>query len=84
MGKLIKVSGKILQIADENDTETKFLLIDDDSNTYYINYKALKSDYHLLEDDKVSIYGASYKTHTYNNLLGARKTVPELNAYYVK
>lgn len=83
MDKLVKVSGKILQIAEESDTETEFLLIDDD-NTYYINYRHPKSDYHLLEDDKVSVYGASYKTHTYNNLLGSKKTVPELNAYYVK
>lgn len=51
--KLVKVSGKILQIAEEDDTETEFLLTDDDGNTYYVNYKFPKSNYRLLEDDSL-------------------------------
>lgn len=84
MDKLVKVSGKIIQIADEDDTKTEFLLTDNDGNTYYINYNNPKSDSRLLEDDKISVYGASYDTYTYKNVLGYKKTVPELNAYYIK
>ena len=82
--KLVKVSGKILQIAEEDDTETEFLLTDDDGNTYYVNYKFPKSNYRLLEDDKISVYGASDYTYTYKNVLGYKKEVPELNAYFIK
>ena len=84
MRKLVKVSGKILQIAEEDDTETEFLLTDDGGNTYYINYELPESDYHLLEDDKISVYGEICKPYTYKNLLGSKKTVPQLDAYYVR
>lgn len=84
-GKKVQFVGEIIQaqevgssiILRVNVTETDFGLFED---TIWVNYTYQENQKRLLEEDIVYIWGEIQGLKTYESVLGASITIPEINA----
>lgn len=81
MGKLLHLTGKVIQVV-EGDTETDLrVAIDGDyNNVVLVVYDPTTRSTRILEDDKVTFYGLSLGTQSYTSTLGGKITVPLVQA----
>lgn len=81
MGKLLHLTGKVIQVV-EGDTETDLrVAIDGDyNNVVLVVYDPTTRNTRILEDDKVTFYGLSLGTQSYTSTLGGKITVPLVQA----
>jgi hypothetical protein len=81
MGKLLHLTGKVIQVV-EGDTETDLrVAIDGDyNNVVLVVYDPSTRSTRILEDDKVTFYGLSLGTQSYTSTLGGKITVPLVQA----
>ena len=57
-------------------------LIKADGNIYYVSIPNYNSNRRIVENDTVTVWGTVDLLYTYENLLGASKTVPKIDAEY--
>jgi hypothetical protein len=78
------VTGEVVQV---NGDPGNFMLMVDvpSSDRYALNYVWVwwPSNDRFLEGDQVDVYGELSGLKTYTTVLGAEKTVPEVNAAYI-
>lgn len=90
-GTYCKYTGKVIQVMESNFwgrtiytlrvnvTKTKYGYED----TIYVNYSQDADSPRILEDDIVTIYGTNEGTKTYQTVMGASVTIPEVDAKYI-
>lgn len=78
-GKLIKISGKVLQ-----EMTGSYRIATDGGwdNVVYINYYPA-GEKRILEDDYITVYGTFDGLTSYETVLGATVTIPEITGKYV-
>ena len=84
--------GEVAQVVDSTSYSTTFRLRVNCSrnrfsssgyvcqNDIYVNYYGKTR---VIEDDMVTVYGEMYGVKTYTTVLGASRTIPEMNAEYI-
>ncbi len=87
-GERVKISGRIFQIVSEGSgywqVYTYLVATSGRSNNLiYVVYTG-PLDSRLLEGDSVTIYGEADGLYSYTTVLGATRTVPEIDAEYMK
>lgn len=75
------LTGSVLQVVSEENGYIDFLLDCGNDEIVWVNYK--KEDFRILEDDNISIYGTFYFLYDYTSVLGVKKTVPKLTAFFL-
>lgn len=77
MGQKIVVSGRVLQVV-EGSTETNLRVATDGEydDVVFIGFDPSIIDYHILEDDNVTIYGTCVGQFSYESTLGATISLP--------
>ena len=90
-GTYCKYTGKVIQVMESNFwgrtiytlrvnvTKTKYGYED----TIYVNFSQDADSPRILEDDIVTIYGTNEGTKTYQTVMGASVTIPEVDAKYI-
>lgn len=81
-GKLLALTGKVLQVIEgDEDNNLRVAVNGDYDDVIYIVYdQEIMAGTRILEDDKVTIYGESENTTTYQSTLGGNITVPLIYA----
>lgn len=90
-GKQVKFTGEVSQVIESawgtgvtllvNVTKDEYGLYDD---TIYVDYTPKSSgEERILEDDIITIYGDFEGLTSYTSVLGAKITVPQINASYI-
>ena len=80
IGKMIKVSGRVVQVM-EGDDEYNQLRVEVNDNydtVIYVEYDHRILESRVLEDDYLTIYGMSMGTITYESTLGGNITIPSM------
>lgn len=77
IGQKVKFSGKVLQVM-EGDDETQIrLAVDSNYDTVlYCGYSPSIVSSRILEDDIITVYGASLGLYSYTSALGGKITIP--------
>ena len=78
----IKLSGRVLQVM-EGDTdyyELRVAVNDDYDTVMYVTYDHRILESRILEDDYITLYGASMGTITYESTMGGNITIPAMVA----
>lgn len=77
MGQKIVVSGRVLQVV-EGSTETNLRIATDGEydDIVFVGFDPSIIDYHILEDDNVTIYGTCIGQFSYESTLGATISLP--------
>ncbi|MBQ3302178.1 MAG: hypothetical protein IJH04_08565 [Eggerthellaceae bacterium] len=88
LGKPVTATGKIMQVKEED--RVTLYLIQITKGDYGV-YKDITYVYYFgdiesrfLEDDVVTIYGTSNGITTYETVMGAKKSVPQITAKYIE
>lgn len=81
-GKLLALTGKVLQVIEgDEDNNLRVAVNGDYDDVVYVVYdQDIMAGTRILEDDKVTIYGESENTTTYQSTLGGNITVPLIYA----
>lgn len=83
IGECIVFKGQVIQVIDRH---TFRIATRGELGVYYddvIYVKGYRGDIRLLEDDKVRVYGVVEGLVTYTTILGARVTIPAVQALYI-
>ncbi len=81
-GKLIYVAGTVVQVLEAGKNVT--LRLQEDKGTWYATYRYLDGEAHILENDRITIYGECTGTTTYKTVSGTTMTVPSVSGYLKK
>ena len=81
-GKMIYVTGTVIQIVENG--RNVVLRLQDEQGVWYVTYRYLDSEAHILENDRITVYGECTGTTTYKTVSGAQMTVPSLSGYLKK
>lgn len=81
-GEKLKVTGKIIQIMENNNGGVMRLALDD----YYddVVFVAYTGTNDFVEDDYVTVYGYCEGSYTYESTIGASITLPKIDAMYLE
>ena len=88
-GENVKYTGKVVQVI---ETETLFVyyrvnVTQDEWGSYddtvYVSYMPDEDSPRILEDDIITFYGTLSGLYTYESVLGASITIPEVSAKYI-
>ncbi len=86
-GVKLELTGKVSQVQESGRYVIILLNIGTevwDNNTVWCTYTYRDpNEPRILENDKITIYGVSNKTHTYTTVLGASKTIPAVEVKFV-
>lgn len=85
---MVKFTGRIIQVMDsESYVELRINVTNDGygyyDDTVYVTYMYEDGDTKFLEDDIVTFYGTYFGLYTYESVLGASITIPEVFARYI-
>lgn len=83
-GTRIKVSGKVIQVAEGWFGSVILRVNDSNGDTWYVNYEHKEGEGRILENDRVVIYGECQGVETYTSLLGGSITIPAIEAKYIE
>lgn len=85
-GTYVKLTGNIVQIQDNGSSAV--LRVNITENEYddivWVNYSYETNEKKLLQDDGINIWGLSKGETSYTSILGAKITVPEVDAEYIE
>lgn len=80
-GKKVKMSGKVLQAETSDDICYARVALNSNYDTIiFVTYEKDLLGYRLLEDDMITVYGASLGVYSYEAVSGATITIPWVNA----
>ena len=82
--KYCKLEGEVKQIIEGLFDSYTIYVIDADDNQWECTYTYKNGESHLLEKDKVTVYGILKGTTTATTLLGKQVTLPKIEIKYVK
>lgn len=82
-GKYTKVSGKVDQIIEGWFGSYTIYVVDKNNKKWECSYTYKDEESHLLEGDKVKIYGLCKGTTTSTTLLGKQVTLPKIEVKYI-
>jgi hypothetical protein len=80
-GSMVKISGQVTQVVDTGE-----YLIDIGSGWDFGQYVYIVStgnEGKIVEDDNITVYGVVAGDYSYETVMGAKKTVPEVAAKYI-
>lgn len=89
-GTKAKFVGKVIQVQEGmfdsvilrvNVTKGEYDIWDD---TVYVDYTYSKGESKILEDDIITMYGTLKGSKSYTTVLGAKVTIPKLDAKYIE
>ena len=81
-GEKYKVSGKIIQIMEDNNGGQIRLATDGSySDVVYVTYEGTNN---FVEDDYVTVYGYCDGDYSYTSTIGASITLPKIDAKYIE
>lgn len=81
-GDKFKVSGKIIQIMEDNNGGVMRVAMDDMyDNVVYVTYTGTND---FVEDDYITAYGECDGSYTYTSTIGASITLPKIDAMYLE
>lgn len=85
IGKDIQVSGSVIQVM-ESPLVRMYLVAQDGnvSHIWYVYSLSFESADRILEDDIVTVYGTFGGLETYTTVMGAGKTVPRIDALFIR
>lgn len=83
--KMVKFTGQVIQVQDNgsninlrvNVTKGQYNIYED---TIWVNYTYSANEKKILENDIVNLWGETKGTISYTSVLGAKITIPEINA----
>lgn len=76
-GKKIKFKGEVVQVIEGDDTVQIRLAVNNDyDDILFCEYDSSIVSSRVLEDDKITIYGVSVGTITYESTMGGQITIP--------
>jgi len=75
-----RFSGRVIQVI--NSWGTHYLLNTGSSKLVYVT-DCNVGDRRVIEDDSITVYGVMDGTYSYTTVMGAEKTVPAIDAYYI-
>lgn len=80
IGKMIKVSGRVVQVMEGDDeyNQLRVAVNDNYDTVIYVEYDHRILESRVLEDDYLTIYGMSMGTITYESTLGGNITIPSM------
>lgn len=80
--KNIQLTGKVLQVIEGDDENNLRVAVNGDYNDVVLveYFRGIMLGTRVLEDDKVTLYGISMGTTTYESTMGADITIPDMNA----
>ena len=85
IAKKIKISGKVIQVMEDNDDLTlRVATKDGHDDVFLVAYTYSDNDSKVLEDDSITIWGYCQGTVTYESTLGGNITIPAMSAKYLK
>lgn len=77
IGKKVKFSGKVIQVIEGDDSVQIRLAVNNDYDTVLLGeYSNSTVSSRVLEDDKITIYGTSVGTISYQSTMGGKITIP--------
>lgn len=88
-GEYGKFSGKVIQVIEDDlysiavSYTLRVALNGDYNNVILVTYVANSDDDHILEDDRINLYGEIQGSYTYESTMGASITVPYVEAKYI-
>ena len=82
-GKNMYVSGTVIQVIESKD-DVELRLQESSGNIWYIGYQYKNGEAHILEGDKLTVYGPCNGTITYSSIYGQQITVPCIIAYFIQ
>lgn len=81
-GKRIKVTGKVIQVA-EGWLDSVTLRVDEgNGNTWYVTYTHKDGESRILENDRITCYGECKGVESYTSVLGSQVTIPSMKMEY--
>lgn len=85
-GTYVKIKGNIVQIQDNGSSAALRVNITEEeyNDIVWVNYSYAANEKKLLQDDTINIWGISKGEISYTSILGAKITVPEVNAEYIE
>lgn len=85
-GTYVKLKGDIVQIQDNGSSAVLRVNITEDeyNDIVWVNYSYAANEKKLLQDDTINIWGLSKGETSYTSILGAKITVPEVDAEYIE
>lgn len=88
VGTKVHLKGEIVQVCTENDSYSTYRvnITENDgwySDTIYVVFKGSSST-RFVEDDIVEFYGESAGLYSYETVLGANQTIPQVNVVYME
>lgn len=79
-GKKVKFSGKVIQVmeGEESTVQLRIAVDDDYDKVIYVEYEDSIVDSRLLEDDQITVMGASAGLLSYESTMGGNITIPAI------
>lgn len=87
MGEKVKFSGEVIQVIESSSSDTveiRLMLNDDYDKVLYCSYSKDLVSSRILEDDKITIYGVSVGTITYESTGSGPITIPAVTVDQIK
>ena len=87
-GKMVKFTGKVFQVSEGLFSTTYMISVTNKGYGYYddnvyVTYYGDNEDSRILEDDIVTFYGEYKGLKTYETVMGASRTIPQVTAKYI-
>lgn len=81
----VAFGGEVLQVIEhDNDIQLRIYVEDDSNKCIYVKYKRKKGESRILERDYITVYGKFKGLLTYETVMGAKVTVPSIDAEYIQ
>lgn len=85
-GKNVVLTGEVIQVIESTssrDIELRVIIGNSYDDVIYVSYTLKDGEGRILEDDVLTIYGTFEGLISYETVLGAKVTIPYVNAQYI-